>query len=145
MEDNEYWEKHLLNTEECSDKLASSITQLKHFKEYADVINKVLPHVIESLDKERTKIVKEAENSFSDIMRMIDAINDIGDENTTYEMATKLCEFYKVNHKKQQGEGELLQVFKQWYNSPDVQSAKGVLTDFGLAKRAFIAGVTHAK
>lgn len=91
--DKEYWEKNL-KTEECYDPLASSISELKQFQEYASAVEKILPHVIKKLDKEREQIVKETEKTFSDILSLIDAVNDIGDESTTYEMAVKICEHY---------------------------------------------------
>lgn len=96
--DKEYW-KGRLKTEENYDPLASAVNNLKSFQDWAATVEKILPHVIKQLDKERNKIVKATENCFSDIMSMIDSVNDIGDESTTYEMAQKLCKFYKDNHK----------------------------------------------
>lgn len=92
---NEYWED-LHKSDSSTDPLSIVLQQLKQLQDYADVINKIIPNCITRLEKGRSKIVTQTEKTFSDIMAMIDEFNDGGEE-STYETAVKICDFYREN------------------------------------------------
>lgn len=96
--DNEYW-NGLHESDNSTDPLATVLHQLKGLQDYAEIVNKLLPNCIERLEKGRSKIVTQTERTFSDIMTMIDEFNP-DDENSTYETATKICDFYRENKDK---------------------------------------------
>lgn len=91
--DDNYW-KDLQSHANSHDILATVLHELKGLKDYAEVINTIIPGCIKKLDKERTKIVIETEKTFSDIMSMIDEFNP-DSESSTYEIAVKICDFYR--------------------------------------------------
>ena len=96
--DNSYWSE-LQNSDGCTDPLAVVLHQLKGLQDYAVVINQILPASIERLETERRIIVKQTEKTFSDIMAMLDEFND--GEESSYETAVRLCEYYRKNKSEQ--------------------------------------------
>lgn len=95
--DNEYW-NNLQKIEGNYDPLATIHAQLKSLQDYAEVINKILPSIINSLEKERKAIVLQTEKTFSDILSMISVFND--GEESLYETAVRICDYYKEKDNK---------------------------------------------
>lgn len=93
--DKEYW-NNLHRSDSSTDPLSIILQQLKGLQDFTEIANKLLPDCITRLEKGRKEIVTQTERTFSDIMNMIDEFNP-GEENSTYETAVKICDFYREN------------------------------------------------
>ena len=94
--DKEYWGS-LKDYSDSTDPIAITIGRLKAFLPMVEIIQDVIPSAIEMLDRERQEIINDSMKRWSDICSMIDALSKNGE--STYETATRICDFYKKVNK----------------------------------------------